>query len=86
MFDERNYTPDPLPPFDTERRRRPSESLDAYIARVWPEVAEAVVDVDRTLFLTTLPLSPIERLDRATRAAWELEELRESIRDAERQK
>jgi hypothetical protein len=81
-----DYVPEPLPPFDAERRRRAGESLDAYIERVWPEAAKAVADVDRTLFLTTLPLSPIERLEQATRAAWELEELRQSIRDAKRRK
>ena len=76
------YVPEPLPPFDAERRRRPGEALGAYIERVWPEAAAAVADVDRTLFSTTLPLSPIDRLEQATRAAWELEELRRSIQNA----
>lgn len=78
MSDE--YAPEPLPPLPEWRRRRPDETLDAYIDRLWPEARQAIAEVDRTLFQLTLPLSPIDRLERATRAAWELEELRRSVR------
>ena len=77
---EDSYVPDPLPPLASERRRRPHESIGAYIERVWPEVATAVDDVDRTLFQETLMLEPVERLEQATQAAWELEALRRSVR------
>jgi hypothetical protein len=76
------YVPEPLPRLDPDRCRRPGESLHAYIERVWPAASVAIADVDRTLFSTTLPLSPIERLEQATQTAWELEDLRTSIQDA----
>jgi len=75
----REWEPAPHPPLDRDRLRRPGESLSEYIDRVWPENAAAVAEVDRTLFQITLALSPIDRLEWATRAAWELEELREQM-------
>jgi hypothetical protein len=77
------YEPAPLPALPEERRRRPGESLDEYIDRLWPEARQAIAEVDRTLFQLTLRLDPIERLERVTRAAWELEELRRSTRERE---
>jgi hypothetical protein len=74
------YEPAPLPALPEERRRRPGESLDEYIDRLWPEARRAIAEVDRTLFEVTLSMTPIERLERATRAAWELEALRRSVR------
>lgn len=67
-------------PHSTARSRRADESLDMYIQRLWPEAPEAIANVDRTLFQTTLPLSPVERLEQVTQAAWELEALQSRIR------
>lgn len=80
MAMENDYEPVPLPPLDESRRRRAGETLMDFMQRLWPEARQAIADVDRTLFTTTLPLSPIDRLEQATRAAWELEELRQSLR------
>jgi hypothetical protein len=36
------YEPAPLPALPEERRRRPEESLDEYIDRLWPEARQAI--------------------------------------------
>lgn len=50
------------------RQRRPAESLMDWIARIDPDVAGAVVDVDLTLLRQSLSLSPLQRADACTRA------------------
>ncbi len=48
--------------------RRPDESVADWVARVDPEVAQAVRDVDRTLLAEAAALSPLDRLRACTRA------------------